>query len=545
MSMGMMENSMMLAPPISQRLDELLSARLQEVIMTKDDFQVARSCLRELQTLVGELGSGWRVKPFGSLCNGYAIQGSDLDVACIREGEDDGFPTALQMLEQVLPLFQARDKFKVVDAIKAAMVPILKINFQQVLDVDLSFKNTGPLPNTQLLRAYSELDTHVRELVVMVKLWAKAAGVCGAANGHLSAYSFTLMAIYFLQVDPPVADAMPQHRAVHRRGELAEGGQGASLEVHAPELSAPLQVLLLLRAGVPLGQRGRLDPRRREIRRDGPPLRGAQGPDGGEAAHRGPLPAQPEPPLRAPHGERVRALLQDRGGHAGDVPRGGARGPRAPEAADPAADAARSEGGAPEDRHGRPRRLPAAALHPPHLCAAAAGATPSGSASRRWQRARARRGTDDEVAAEVVLLGARVRAPSHGVLRVARPRELSRSGGRSSGWHPTGEQTVVVGAGRHPAGRAIGSPSGDGQTEITYACAVFSPFLTPGVLFPARSCTEWARLDFFGRGAGEGARLPNGARGSNRALTILGLRAPPRGQLQRSASREIERGECR
>jgi len=155
--------------------------------------------LKELESLVA--GLGWKVKPFGSLCNGFAMRGSDLDITCCLEGDQEKPPTARQMLELALPLLEAHSKFKIVDTIKAAMVPIVKVNFEQVLDVDISFKNTTPLPNTQLLRAYSELDPRVRDLVLMVKLWARASGVCGAANGHLSAYSFTLMAIYFLQVD--------------------------------------------------------------------------------------------------------------------------------------------------------------------------------------------------------------------------------------------------------------------------------------------------------------------------------------------------------
>jgi len=182
-------------------LDDVLRAKLEEVTMTRDEFNIARSCLKELETLIGKLGPDWRVRPFGSLSNGFAIRGSDLDITCFRDGDVELFPTALEMLEHVLPLVESHKSFKIVDVIKAAMVPIVKLRFREELAVDLSFKNMCPLPNTQLLRAYSELP-RVRELVVLVKLWARAAGVCGAADGHLSAYSFTLMAIYFMQVEP-------------------------------------------------------------------------------------------------------------------------------------------------------------------------------------------------------------------------------------------------------------------------------------------------------------------------------------------------------
>eukprot|EP00443_Scrippsiella_acuminata_P026582 CAMPEP_0115338080 /NCGR_PEP_ID=MMETSP0270-20121206/89876_1 /TAXON_ID=71861 /ORGANISM="Scrippsiella trochoidea, Strain CCMP3099" /LENGTH=69 /DNA_ID=CAMNT_0002759351 /DNA_START=12 /DNA_END=217 /DNA_ORIENTATION=- len=67
--------------------------------------------------------------------------------------------------------------FEVVEDVRAARVPILRLIFDRSLDVDLSFQNVEPLPNTQLLRAYAALDPCVRDLVILVKLWAKSAGV--------------------------------------------------------------------------------------------------------------------------------------------------------------------------------------------------------------------------------------------------------------------------------------------------------------------------------------------------------------------------------
>jgi terminal uridylyltransferase len=78
------------------------------------------------------------------------------------------------------------------------------MRYDQNLDVDMSFQNTEPLPNTQLLRAYARLSPVVRHLVLLIKAWAKGESVCGAKDGNLSSYTFTLMTIYFLQVDPMV-----------------------------------------------------------------------------------------------------------------------------------------------------------------------------------------------------------------------------------------------------------------------------------------------------------------------------------------------------
>ncbi|CAK0887019.1 unnamed protein product [Prorocentrum cordatum] len=44
------------------------------------------------------------------------------------------------------------------------------------------------------------LDDRVRPLVLLVKNWAKRMQVCGANEGNLSSYAWTIMVVYFLQL---------------------------------------------------------------------------------------------------------------------------------------------------------------------------------------------------------------------------------------------------------------------------------------------------------------------------------------------------------
>ena len=83
-------------------------------------------------------------------------------------------------------------------------MPIIKLRFEQCLEVDVSCQNLRALRNTRLLRAYSMLSPLLHELVIAIKVWAKEAGVCGAADRNLSSYAYTLVAIYFMQVIPDV-----------------------------------------------------------------------------------------------------------------------------------------------------------------------------------------------------------------------------------------------------------------------------------------------------------------------------------------------------
>lgn len=197
--------------------EEELQSILHASAATPDDFKLAVACVRELRVVVSLIDARWSIQPFGSISNGFAKRGSDLDVTCCWQGETTQveLPDAWQLLEGMLHVLQGNTSFLVLKEIRAARIPILKLKFKDKLDVDVSFKNTEPLRNTQLLRAYARLDpggTSVHDLGMLVKLWAQAEEVCGGATGNLSSYSFVLMAVFFLQVEPIVnMPCLPTH----------------------------------------------------------------------------------------------------------------------------------------------------------------------------------------------------------------------------------------------------------------------------------------------------------------------------------------------
>lgn len=191
--------------PLHTVLDDTsLHKHLADSAPTAVDNNLTQACVRELDKICGLLGEGWRVEPFGSVVNGFGTRGSDLDVTCFNEDlpSDDESCEREELMSRLLPLLLEHPQFDVLERVVGARIPILKLRFAETLDVDLSCHNIEPLPNTWLLRAYADMHPYVRDLVVAVKLWAKAKGVCDAKNGHLSSYSLTLMALYFLQVDP-------------------------------------------------------------------------------------------------------------------------------------------------------------------------------------------------------------------------------------------------------------------------------------------------------------------------------------------------------
>jgi len=176
--------------------------------------------------------------PFGSTVNGFGTVSSDLDVligveehdlyyymsyvswyhreqkwarkrATRRVGVADwprvttvrgrkAKSLAIEQLEHCLP----DHGFRVMQALPSARKPLLTCADTEtaLTEIDVSINNRLPLHNSKLLKAYSELDHRVRPLVLMVKAWSKARGVCGAGQSNLSSYSWTIMSIYFMQL---------------------------------------------------------------------------------------------------------------------------------------------------------------------------------------------------------------------------------------------------------------------------------------------------------------------------------------------------------
>merc|ERR1719506_623667 len=57
-----------------------------------------------------------------------------------------------------------------------------------------------PLYNATLLTECGTFDNRAKELVLLVKRWAKDRAICHTPKGHLSPYMWGTLTIFFLQV---------------------------------------------------------------------------------------------------------------------------------------------------------------------------------------------------------------------------------------------------------------------------------------------------------------------------------------------------------
>ena len=68
-----------------------------------------------------------------------------------------------------------------------ARVPIIKLkDREKSIETDISVENWTSVRNAFVLKCYSECDTRVRPLVMVIKLWAQRAGITDAKLKRLA-----------------------------------------------------------------------------------------------------------------------------------------------------------------------------------------------------------------------------------------------------------------------------------------------------------------------------------------------------------------------
>mmetsp|Transcript_4568 Transcript_4568/g.11037 ORF Transcript_4568/g.11037 Transcript_4568/m.11037 type:complete len:535 (+) Transcript_4568:78-1682(+) len=188
-----------------KELKQAIKEKLADLKVRDSDEAVINECVQCLRSEISKLGSQWKLEKFGSVASGFGTRFSDLDATFVQvvgpdsASGEDGPTEPASVLRELERILGANPRFSAVTNI-CARVPILKVKFNDKLAVDLSVNNRQAIDNTKLLKAYAEIDERVRDLTLLVKHWAKSAGVCGASEGNLSSYTFTIMVIYFMQV---------------------------------------------------------------------------------------------------------------------------------------------------------------------------------------------------------------------------------------------------------------------------------------------------------------------------------------------------------
>ncbi|KAM0747830.1 PAP/OAS1 substrate-binding domain-containing protein, partial [Meredithblackwellia eburnea MCA 4105] len=192
-----------------------------------DEFTAKENAFAFLATLVERVAPGAKLKPFGSMANGFALQNSDMDLVCLQSDQSPPRP-ASDMVEELGALIQAETNFQV-KMLPRARIPIIKLTMPPTsttpfsLACDIGFDNKLALSNTKLLYTYAKCDHRLRSLVLFIKVWTKKRQINSPYRGTLSSYGYVLLVIHFLVhvKQPPVLPNL-QRLPLTRNYELHE-----------------------------------------------------------------------------------------------------------------------------------------------------------------------------------------------------------------------------------------------------------------------------------------------------------------------------------
>ncbi|KAG0033792.1 hypothetical protein BGZ81_007261 [Podila clonocystis] len=156
--------------------------------------------LQRLSEISVETFGEAEVLPFGSSGNGLALANADMDVCVFlnaKEGEEEVSPA--EFVERIGDRLEKEPDFENVLQLRKARVPIVKLNHINGIACDIGYQNDLAIWNTRLLRAYCKADRRVRDIVVIVKQWAKKRKINNPYTGSLSSYAYVLLVIHVLQ----------------------------------------------------------------------------------------------------------------------------------------------------------------------------------------------------------------------------------------------------------------------------------------------------------------------------------------------------------
>jgi hypothetical protein len=93
-----------------------------------------------------------------------------------------------------------RSAFRGEDPKVTLFVPASVIDAKDGVAIDFSVNNATPLHCAALITECGNLNMRAKELILLVRRWARDRGVAHVSKGHLSPYAWTLLTVYFLQV---------------------------------------------------------------------------------------------------------------------------------------------------------------------------------------------------------------------------------------------------------------------------------------------------------------------------------------------------------
>eukprot|EP00833_Pecoramyces_ruminatium_P010435 jgi/Orpsp1_1/1184467/evm.model.c7180000089656.1 len=173
---------------------------IKNLLPSYQDHRNLENLKAKISSIILKKWPGLSIHLFGSSTNGLWSRKSDVDM-CIFAIEKGDF-IHMKKLANILRI----EKMENVIPIENTRIPICKFRDPSTgLNCDISVNNRIATYNSELIRCYMDLDERVRDIIMIVKKWAKHRGINNSKNHTFSSYSFVLLCISFFQrINPPL-----------------------------------------------------------------------------------------------------------------------------------------------------------------------------------------------------------------------------------------------------------------------------------------------------------------------------------------------------
>ncbi|KAG8380743.1 hypothetical protein BUALT_Bualt06G0047800 [Buddleja alternifolia] len=190
---------------------------LRSINPLNDDWSIRFHIITEIRAIVESIESlrGATVEPFGSFASNLFTRWGDLDISIeVQNGSYISCPGKKHkqsLLGDVLRALRKKGSFRRLQFISNARVPILKLESNYNISIDISINNLSGQMKSKILFWINEIDGRFRD---MVKEWAKAHHINDSKSGTLNSYSLSLLVVFHLQtlvpaILPPLKDIYP------------------------------------------------------------------------------------------------------------------------------------------------------------------------------------------------------------------------------------------------------------------------------------------------------------------------------------------------
>ncbi|XP_030534566.1 protein HESO1 [Rhodamnia argentea] len=206
-------------------LDFVINDILTAVKPQQQDWVIRFHIIDELRKVIESVESlrGATVEPFGSFVSNLFTRQGDLDISVqLPNGSyisAAGKKRKQALLGDLLIALREKGVWRRLQFIAHARVPILKIESKDTsISCDISIDNLHGYIKSKFLFWISEIDGRFRDMVLLVKEWAKCHDINNPKTGSFNSFALSLLVIFHFQtcapaILPPLRDIYP-HSAI-------------------------------------------------------------------------------------------------------------------------------------------------------------------------------------------------------------------------------------------------------------------------------------------------------------------------------------------